>query len=179
MNSGKDVEYLQRLFPEIDRIRDQKIKRKVMEIWIKLWKQSSWKKIEECPREPDDLKSSVVETIRCIIRLAIEIARALEKIRKVEINYDFLISAGLIQDAPKLLEFEKKKDGKIVTSEIGRKFPHGYYSAHAALEAALPVEIVNMIITHTIHSPITPSSIEGWVNHYAVLLEDHSYSRAK
>jgi putative nucleotidyltransferase with HDIG domain len=170
-----DIDYIRKLFPEIDYIKDEEIKKKVAEVWIRIWKNSKWKRIEDCVFNPVTPNVSLVNHIRTVTIGAIEMANMVTKFYNYKINMDYLIAACLLHDASKLLEYEMK-DGKVVYSEFGQKLPHAFLGASYALEAGLPLEIVHLISTHTTTSALTakaPVAKEGIIlYHVDMLLAD-------
>ncbi len=103
---------------------------------------------------------------RAVVKMAIASADVLEEIHGVKINRDYLISAALLQDASKLVEYEPDEKDIVKHSDIGARFPHGFYVAHLATAAKLPNEIVQSIITHTPDAAEFPKTVIGKILFY-------------
>jgi len=160
----KDIKIIKELFPELNEIKNEKLRNGVAEVWYRVWISSSWEKIEEVPH-PLLPGVSLISHIKVVFKAVKEVAKIISEMHNIKINTDLLYAAALLHDVSILLEYERKK-GKIVHSKIGELIPHGYYGAHIALEVGLPIELAHLIITHTILSPIEPKMIEGIILHY-------------
>lgn len=83
-------------------------------------------------------------------------------------NRDLLVAAVLLHDFGKA--FEYRESGKrIVKSNIGEKFMHGFWGTHIALEEGASQELAHLITTHSFDSPPHSQLIEGIILHYADL----------
>lgn len=148
------------LFPEIDQIEDDELRRKTVAVWQDLWEQSDWSDIHEVPVAPD-IPTPHVPHNQSVMQMALAVADALESHHGVEIDRDLLISGGLLQDASKLVEYRLSPEGEIEVTDIGREYPHGFWGAKVATEHGVPDPICNIILNHTPASSSFPNSLEG------------------
>src|SRR3546814_344733 len=92
-----------------------------------------------------------------------------QKIHGIQVNRSLLALAALIHDTGKLVETEFAEGGGSRKSHRGETIPHGFFSGHYALQAGLPEEVVQLVVTHTPLSAIPPRTYEGLVLRYADL----------
>lgn len=150
-------EQVLRYLPEILDIANTERREAVLGIWVRLLEQSDFEDLASVPVTATFTYSHVVHN-RSVVHMAMAIADILEKFHGVEIDRDDLLTVALLQDASKLVEFER--DGEAYRmSQIGARLQHGFYGAHAALEAGLPVKIAQGILEHTFNGPRFPEDL--------------------
>jgi 23S rRNA maturation-related 3'-5' exoribonuclease YhaM len=98
--------------------------------------------------------------------MALAVADAFERHHRVKVNRDYLIAGAILQDASKVVEFERGADGTAVPTEIGRNYPHAFWAAHVALRHEIPDEIVHVLLTHTPQASKFPTTLEGKILYY-------------
>lgn len=154
------------LLPEINEIKDRKLRQAVIKVWAKLWRESS------CP----DLKNAIhaganyvddtlIRHINAITKSALAMAQVVEEIYQTPVNYDFLIAAALLHDVDTLVMY-RRKEGKLESTELRKWVPHGFYGAHVALDMGVPQEIVHAIYAHTPQTKMQPATVEGVIVAY-------------
>lgn len=148
-----------KIFPEINEIQDEKLRAGVVQVWERLWEESSWEHIMDLPCSTHKTDYPHVIHNRSVVKMAIQVAETLKEFHGVEINMDHLIAAALLQDASKLVEYEPTPDGGCRLSELGKTFMHSYYGGHAALDVGIPHEVVQTIVTHSPDSPVYPQTL--------------------
>jgi hypothetical protein len=156
---------LYEIFPVIERISDSSYRNYVTDIWQTLWHSSEWNNIYDLPVSPKIRNSHVVHN-RSVVAMALDVAEAFETFHGVHINRDLLITAGLLQDAGKLMEFRPTPNGEVEYTEIGRMYPHGFWGAQLAASRGVPTEICHIMLDHTPDSARFPQSLEGKVLYY-------------
>ena len=163
MQVEEKEQYIQKLFPRINDIKDVDIREKVISVWWGAWKESAFAKIEDLSQwEPakEKLNISNVEHTNQMVECAIAIAQVVEREQNVKINMDTLIAASILHDADKILMFDPSS-GK--TTPMGTYLPHTGIAGHLALQAGLPMEIVHAIASHSTHysslPPKTPEAV--------------------
>lgn len=144
MSKKTEFDHVRRLFPELEQIKDEKIRRNVVEVWLRLWKESPFKNIEDCPKDKVVL---LVSHTRATASCAIECAKIVEREHGATINCDYLIAASLLHDADVMLSY-KIEGGKMVKGPFPY-FPHGVHTAIKALEVGLPREIAHIVLIHS------------------------------
>jgi len=130
---------------ELQWIKDNNLRQKVINIWSEAANRGNWKSINDAPftlliENSGKLTDHTKRTTN--------LAKAVYNLRKEKLNLDFLIAGALLHDVGKLLEYVKKGD-KIVKGEYGDKFRHPVSGALLAKELGLPDEVVFIIYAHS------------------------------
>ena len=137
---------------------------------------ASWKRIEDVPKNLRDEKHrTLLDHIRGTTRIALSSAEIIKELYGIPYDRDMLISACLLHDVSKVLEYEPdpKADATVFSvlsgkkSEIGISLPHAAYAAHLILEKGLPNQLAHMVITHTHDSNIRGLGWESSLLFYA------------
>jgi len=174
----KKKQYIKRLFPRINDIKNVNIRGKVISVWWNAWKESAFNKIEDLSQwEPakEDLNISNVEHTNQMVECAIAIAQVIEQEQNTTINMDTLIAAAILHDVDKILMFDPAS-GK--TTPMGKYLPHTGIAGYLTLQAGLPIEIAHAISSHSPNysslPPMTPEALilrsadhimtEVWIN---------------
>lgn len=167
-----DVQYIERLFPELAKLSSEQLRRAVAEIWIECWRESAWERIEDAPKNPGNLppERTLVDHVRAVTLESLETARLVREVHGIETDADVLIAAGLLHDVSKLVEYEQVNSEQQVSSR-GRLIQHAAYGAHKAWEKGLPDEVVHIILSHTEASKKAPRTLEGAIVHYVDYLD--------
>jgi putative nucleotidyltransferase with HDIG domain len=137
---------IQDIFSEqLNWIKDNKLREKVVDVWQKVAEKGKWESINDAPFTLliEDSGRLTDHTKRIT-----NLAKAVYEKRKEDINLDFLIAGALLHDVGKLLEYVKK-NGKYVKGEYGKKFRHPVSGALLAKELGLPDEVVLIIYAHS------------------------------
>ena len=158
------------MFPEVKEIRDEKLRRAVVEIWEELWEMSDWTDIAKVPTSPE-ISYPTLPHNQCVMQMALAVADAYEKHHGVKVNRDHLIAAAALQDASKVVEFGPGQDNEPVFTPLGRRYPYAFWAAHLAVKKGLPDDICHVLLTHTPQSPKFPDTIEGKILFYVDQLD--------
>ena len=164
MTMKKELNILE-VFPEIDWIKDHNIRQATINVWNRLWDECSWEDILTVPCTPKLDFPHVIHN-RSVLLNCVAMADTYEKLFNVTVNRDHLISACLLQDASKLVEYEKTENG-VEKSLLGKTFPHAFYAAHVAMDENLPYEVVQAILEHTPDSAEFPKTLIAKILFYA------------
>ncbi len=141
------------LLPEIDLIKDGKLKETVLGVWQEALKQGGWVP-EDLDRIPFTLlinpcPASFLSHTRGVVQVAH--AAGLTLIDrygvKAPINLDYLVAGALLHDVGKLLEYTREGDN-YRKSRRGELLRHPFSGAGLAFAAGLPDEVVHMIAVH-------------------------------
>jgi hypothetical protein len=155
-------DYIKKLFPRLNDIRDVEIREKVVSVWWDAWKESKFSKIEHVSQwEPsrEKLNISNVEHTNQVVECAIAIAQVVDREQNININMDTLIAASILHDADKILMFDPSTGD---TTPLGTYLPNTGIVAHLALQAGLPIDIVHAIASHSPnYSSVPPKTIEA------------------
>jgi hypothetical protein len=163
--SNADIDYVNRLFPEIELISDAVLARKVAEIWADVWRESGWDAIENCPKNPLSYDIKLVPHVRSITQLCIKFSQVILAIHNIPdgINMDELIAGSLLHDVDKLLIYSPAEK-KVVKTPFASMLPHGTYTGYKMLEKGLPMTLVNLVVAHSEKATHTePATVEGMI----------------
>jgi len=152
-----DASDLLTILPELDLISDADLRTKAIAVWSTLANQSKFRRLMDVPVLPT-LDYPQITHNRSVAAIAMKVAEILEQFHGVQINRDVLLTAALLQDVSKLVEYEPV-DGKVDRSEIGNSFQHGFFGAHSVLTAGLPLEIAESVLDHTYASSRFPRTL--------------------
>ena len=155
--------YIEELFPRIRDIKDDDLRNKVINVWLKAWKMSDYKRIEDhssWPPEREKIQLSNVEHTNQVVECAIAVAKVIEQTQKIKINLDTLIGAAILHDVDKIILFHEST-GKL--TPFGKLLTHTHLGSFLALEENLPSEVVHAIGAHSPtyskDSPQTPEAL--------------------
>ncbi len=154
------------LLPLIREIKDQNLQEQVLQAWARAAKEGSFKNLKEIPFSVEIPTCSLFEHIQWVMEAALLISGLVERRMKISVNRDLLIASVLLHDLGKAFEYQKEKN-QYSKSEIGKKFMHGFWGAHVALEQGVSQDLAHLISTHSKDSPIHAKLIEGVILHYA------------
>lgn len=138
-------EEMEGLLPELGRLSDPDLGRKVVQTWLLAVERGTWKRIDDVPFTllVPDSRISLIKHTRTVTQMAISVAEVLGGV-----NLDYLIAGGLTHDVGKLLEYTRA-GGRIVKSDMGRLVRHPVSGYALAVEAGLPTEVCHIIAAHS------------------------------
>lgn len=142
------------LLPEIDRIRDPRLRDLTLTIWTDAVARGGW-----VPADLDlipftlllkNVRVSLLEHTRAVTRTSVEIASVLNEkyIGKIAVDLDILLAGALLHDVGKLFEY-RREDGEFVKSREGELLRHPVSGAAFAFKYGLPQEVVHIIAAHS------------------------------
>lgn len=145
MSADDKKEYISTTFPELDKIKDEKLRAQVIDTWIFAMEKGNWQSLDSIPFTLliPGVKTTLMEHTRRVTQMAIAIA----EVRK-DLDLDLVIAGGLLHDIGKLVEYTEV-NGKIVKSEHGKSVRHPFSGAWLALQHELPHEIAHIIAVHS------------------------------
>lgn len=161
-----------KIWPEIQWIKDESLKEKVLNCWIYA--------IEKSPLSPEDLevipftllikdcKISFMNHKRTSVQLSVEIANLMKKNfgDEIKINMDYLIAGAILIDVGKLIEYDKV-DGKLTTSKAGALLRHPFSGVAIADRFDLPPEVQHIIAYHAKEGDLAKRTVEAVIVHHA------------
>lgn len=163
---------IKKLWPEIEWIKDQKLRSKVVDCWVYALEKSSLD-IDDLQTIPFSLlikecKISFMNHKRTCVQLSVEMANLMKKNfgDSININMDYLIAGAILIDVGKLLEYDKV-NGKIVTSKSGELVRHPFSGQAIAARFNLPPEVQHIIATHSVEGDFGKRSVESIIVHHA------------
>ena len=139
------IEYVEKQFPEIARIKDEKLKKQTAEVWVEAMKRGGWKDLEGIPFTmlAGEVEATLVQHTRTVTNQAMAVAE-----HRKDLRWDLVVSGAILHDVGKLLEYVRK-DGKVVISPAGKMIRHPVSGAGLAMVCGLPDEIVHIIAAHS------------------------------
>lgn len=167
---------MKRLFPQIDDVQDPVLRRAIIDIWIEVGAECAWQRFEDVPKSLGQERSRpLVDHIRGVTRMALALADAAAVEHGPRCNRDYLLAACLLHDVSKPLEFEPDPEGRPTNgpamparkSALGRNMQHAVYATHKIFAHSLPLEIANIVVTHTHESNVRGTSLEAALLFYA------------
>lgn len=165
-------ESVERLWPEIAWIRDERLREAVLATWIKAF--------EESPLEPEDLNripftllvpncpATFMEHKRCVVHIARRSAEAMREFlgHGLPIDMDVVIAGAILADVGKLLEYEKV-EGRAVQSERGKNLRHPFTGVYLAMACGVPDAVCHIVATHAAEGNLVKRSTEAFIVHHA------------
>jgi len=162
-----------KLWPEIEWIEDNKLRRQVAETWVKA--------LERSPLAPDDLNRipftllvpncpiTFMEHKRCVVHIARQSAEAMQEFmgRALPIDKDTVIAGAILADVGKLLEYELGADGKSRQSERGEALRHPFTGVALALECGVPDAVCHSIAAHAADCYQVKGTTDTYIVHHA------------
>jgi putative nucleotidyltransferase with HDIG domain len=155
-------------FPELEEIRDRALADTVAQIWVEVWEESDWERLEDAPKNPYTVRldHSTVTHTRSVLAQSLAIADALERFHGLHTDRDTIIAAVLLHDVSKLLEFEPSDSGGR-NSRFGDLIQHAVYGMHKAWAHGLSTDLAHIVGSHTTASRLAPKTLEAVIVHYA------------
>lgn len=153
--------------PELNLIGNESYREAVVQIWMEACTESEWDDIGAVPKSAEVVEYSNLQHVRSVTLQSIACADVIESVHKIPVDRDILITAALLHDISKFLEYSQG-GGK---TPHGKLMQHGVYTVHKAMQHDLPLEIQHLIVTHTGLSKIVPQTIEALILHYVDYLD--------
>lgn len=170
-------ELVTRLLPEINDIRDNELRDKVIACWQEAIDFRGWS--EELLRSipftllADNVSIAFIDHVRAVCRMCIACDDVLNEVhgeKKTPINRDYLIAGAMLADVGKLLEFEII-DGAAVKSDYGKHIRHPFSGVGLAFKHGLPSEVMHIIATHSKEGAGEKRLPESIVFHHADFID--------
>jgi putative nucleotidyltransferase with HDIG domain len=166
------VDRVEELWPELQWIRDESLRRAVAETWARALELSplTAEDLQEIPFTLliPDCPATFMEHKRCVVHIARRSAEAMEQFlgRALPIDHDVVVAGAILADVGKLLEYEKVDD-KAVQSDRGRALRHPFTGVHLALACGVPDDVCHVIATHAGEGNLVRRSTEAFIVHHA------------
>jgi hypothetical protein len=162
------------LFPKIALIKDDHLRKQVIDVWVEAWNLSKLQSLEDIPINRDKVFTFVKHT-NVTAMLALMMAEILKTEYEMTINMDYLLAIAFLHDADQII-LREKIAGKVEHTRLERLIPHGTYCAHIALAKGLPPEIAHGIM---FHRPGTePVTVEALIVKYCDSANYYAYALA-
>jgi hypothetical protein len=161
-----------KIWPEIEWIRDEALREKVIRTWILALERSALS-AEDLDRIPFTLlaKGCTVSFLahkRSVVHIAVESARAMLRFygNQLPIDLDVLAAGAILIDVGKLLEYDLK-DGSAVVGEAGKYVRHPFSGVGLAMACDVPPRVLHIIATHAKEGSLGKRSVEATIVHHA------------
>jgi len=161
-----------KIWPELNWIKDEELKTKVLDCWVYA--------IENSVLTPEDLEvipfSLLIKDCnvtfmnhkRTCVQLSVDIAKKMKENfgDEIKIDMDLLIAGAILIDVGKLLEYDKV-DGKLTTSKAGKLLRHPFSGVAVADRFDLPPEVQHIIAYHAKEGDLAKRNVEAIIVHHA------------
>lgn len=157
---------LREVFPMIEKIEDEEIRKKVERCYELAMERGGWKDLEEIPFTLNIQNAySYVKHVNSVARMAYEVGKTRE-----DVDMDALLAGALLHDVGKLLEYEEK-NGRVVKSSIGKYVRHPVLGTALAMEAGIgenerEEKILNVICAHSKEGELVKRCNEAIIVHH-------------
>ncbi len=163
---------IRELFPELNEIRNEQLREKVLDVWVEATTKGGWKP-EDLMRIPftllaDNVNIMYLEHVRTVCRMCIAMEDVLVKAYgdRVTIDHDTLVAGALLADVGKMLEYEDK-DGKIVKGQSGQYLRHPFSGVGLCYKHEIPEAVMHVIATHSKEGDHVKRFPESIIFHHA------------
>lgn len=160
--TSEDETDLEAIFPTLERIADDDLRRGVREAWATAVDENDVESLEALPwfppaqRELDLTGETLVAHVRDVTAGASALAEILVEHRDADVDVDVVIAGALVHDVSKCYEFDGMDD-----TPIGRLVGHPHYGVHVVTRAGLPVEVAHIVLAHTSRTSVEPATLEA------------------
>jgi len=157
---------LEEVFPLLTEIKDENLRKKVVECYEVAMQRGGWKTLDTIPFTlliPDAY--SYVRHVNNVTAMAYAIGR-----NRDDVNMDVLIAGALLHDVGKLLEYEMH-DGTVRKSSLGTYIRHPVSGAAIAMEVGLDERVVNIIAAHSKEGDFVKRCNETIVVHHCDFID--------
>lgn len=163
-----DRRYIEKALPEIEQIKDPRLRDGVVKAWLLAIDRGRWTRIDDIPFTLlTETTATLLEHTRRVTNMALAIAGAR---KSGDLDIDTLVAGALVHDVGKLLEYARK--GKaIVKSEYGKRVRHPVSGYGLAIEAGLPLEVAHIIAAHSKEGESVARSKEAVVIHHCDFID--------
>lgn len=162
MNKRDPSEEVKEVFGNLlDKIGDQVLASKVEEVWKLAISNSVWPSLIEVPFGIIAPQISLVAHVKSVTEITLAMASVRRSIYSDKFDNDILISAGLLHDVGKVVEFCPDGKGGVVTAEPPAVNRHWLIGSAWAYQLGLPAEVIDIIASHTNQNRLPLTSPES------------------
>ncbi|MCF8231128.1 MAG: HD domain-containing protein [Bacteroidales bacterium] len=162
------------LWPELDWIKDQKLKEQTAKTW-ELALERSVLGAEDLKRIPftllvgPDLKVTFMDHKRSVVHIARDAGQKINDMYHGEltVDMDVLIAGAILADVGKLLEYVLDDNGNAVQGTYGKYLRHPFSGVSIAEECGVPPEVCHIIAAHAGEGDKVKRTTEAYVVHHA------------
>nr|WP_320118801.1 HDIG domain-containing metalloprotein [uncultured Marinifilum sp.] len=166
-------ETVKQLWPELDWIKDEKLREKTTKVWELALKKSvlSASDLKIIPFTllcGSGLKVSFMDHKKCVVHIARESGLKMNAFfyDQLPVNMDVLISGAILCDVGKLLEYVLDDNGKAIQGTYGKYLRHPFSGVALAEQCELPPEVCHIIASHAGEGDMIKRSTEAYIVHH-------------
>jgi putative nucleotidyltransferase with HDIG domain len=160
------------LWPELEWIKNEDLRRKTTETWALALSESSLT-VDDLNEIPftllvKDCPVTFMEHKRAVVHIAYMSAKTMQKFfgDNLPVDLDVVVSGAILADVGKLLEYEKV-DGKAVVSQFGRYVRHPFSGVGLAMRCGVPDTVCHIIAAHAGEGDHVKRTTEAYIVHHA------------
>ncbi len=167
---------IKELFPELQEIKDEGLREKVIDVWKDSITTGGWqpKELLEIPFTllAGDIEMRFIEHVRSCAQMCIAIEGVLKGIwgDRMPIHRDHLIAGSLLADVGKPIEFVKK-DGGVAKGQRGDMLRHPFSGVGMCWKHGLPDEVMHIVATHSKEGDHVQRTSESLIFHHADFID--------
>ena len=165
-------EEVKKMWPELNLIKDEQLREKVLNTWILALEQSSLS-IEDLYEIPftllvKDCKVNFMAHKQAVVHIAYESAKVMKEYfgDELVIDLDVVVSGAILADVGKMLEYERV-NGKTVFSKTWKYLRHPFTGVSLARSCGVPDKVCHIIASHATEGDIVTRSTEAVIVHHA------------
>jgi putative nucleotidyltransferase with HDIG domain len=165
------VDEVKNLWPELNWIKDEELRRRTADTWALALKQSKLtiKDLHDIPftLKAKDCTVSFMAHKRAVVHMSRECARIMGHFfgANLPIDMDVVVAGAILADVGKLLEYDKV-DGKAVVSEYGRHVRHPFSGVGLAMQCGIPDKVLHIIAAHAGEGDMVKRTPEAYIVHH-------------
>lgn len=160
------------LIPELNEIKNEDLRVKVIRVWENAVQQGGWT-LEELKTLPytllvENVDISFPEHVRVVCRLCIAMEDVLIDMYgdRYAIDHDVLVAGALLADVGKLIEF-RKVNGRYEFSQTYQNLRHPFTGVALSYQFGIPEEVLHVIATHSWEGDKFKRKPESIIFHHA------------
>jgi hypothetical protein len=165
------LDEVKNLWPELDWIKDTKLRQQTAEVWALALRLSSLT-IDDLQKIPFTLKAkdcqvAFMEHKRAVVHMSYECAKIMTHFfgSNLPFDIDTVVSGAILADVGKLLEYDKVDDG-VVVSDYGRHVRHPFSGVGLAMQCGIPDKVLHVIAAHAAEGDLVTRTTEAYIVHH-------------
>lgn len=162
------------LWPEIQWITDETLRKQVTDTWclaleISVLTPADLRSIPFTLLCGPELKVSFMDHKRAVVHISRESGEIMNNFfgTSLPVDMDVLIAGAILADVGKLLEYVLDEKGKAVQGTYGKYLRHPFSGVSLAEQCHVPPEVCHIIATHASEGNMVKRSTEAYIVHHA------------
>ncbi len=164
------------LLPEINEIRSESLREKVIAVWAESMTRGGWspEELEAIPFTllAGDIDMRFIEHVRSCARMCIAVEKTLLGVwgDRVPIDHDTLVAGALLADVGKPMEYDKQ-GGRPVKGHYGDMLRHPFSGVGLCFKHDVPEEVMHIVATHSKEGDHVQRTLESIIFHHADFID--------